>query len=426
MQHEAKGREDRHTALARTARAKKRTELDSSSESLKQASTPSKKPRLEGDDGVIKKSSPGDSTSPKSNVPVTEADNISPSSSDATSPGISKRKAFTPLRTQYCLRETVVPIQPLSLEQHGKGESPSKITRRISSAEDTEDPLQSGGTKGSAKSKSHAGSAKKGKQEETDGKKKRRVLKETHGRQHKKTEQEVTPTTSASNVTSAPTTVPVSVPEPIFLTPPLDSTATMSNISSTVLSTHSVQPTPPYTPGHEGTHVSSTKDPVIQAQSCVSPNDVSTESLPLASDSKDASSSSHEKSPPSDSKSISLARFNVDILNTEDDKSASPAVVTIDPNATHSPVNNTEPTSSVTECDPAEERPFVEFTKKTAAIIASVSPKRPSLMPFRRRTLSATSTQVAITKPVSNRGRRKSEGGGRNNQVFDSWLCCVV
>ena len=414
-------------ALARTARARKRTtELDTSGESPKQASTPSKKPRLERDDGVVKKSSPGDNTSPQSSVAVSEPGNVSPSTSNATSPGASsKRKAFTPLRTQYCLRETVIPIQPLSLEQHGKGESPSKITRRVSSTEDNEDPLQSSSSKGSVKSKSQAGGTKKGKQEETSGKKKRRVLKETAGKQHKKTEQEVTPTTSVS------TAVPVSLPEPIFLTPPLDSTATMSGNASTTLSTHNVQPTPPYTPAPEGAHVSSVKDHMIQPQGSVALNDVSMDNLSLASDSKDvSSSSSREKSPPGDSKSISLARFNVDILNTEDDKSATPAVVTIDPNATHSPVNSTETISTVAVCDPTEERPFVEFTKKTAAIISNTSPKRPSLMPFRRRTLSATSSQATATatKPVSNRGRRKSEGGGRSNQVFNSLalFCCLT
>ena len=66
-----------------------------------------------------------------------------------------------------------------------------------------------------------------------------------------------------------------------------------------------------------------------------------------------------------------MTGFNVDILNNEDDKSASPAVVTIDPNAiTHSPVNDTEPTSFVAVCDPTEERPFIEYVKKTASIIS--------------------------------------------------------
>ena len=103
---------------------------------------------------------------------VAESGDISPTSSDGT--GVSKRKAYTPLRTQYCLRETVVPIQPLSVEQHGKADSPSKITRRISSTEDSEDPLQStsgSSNKGTVKTKNQPGSIKRGRQE-ARGKKK--------------------------------------------------------------------------------------------------------------------------------------------------------------------------------------------------------------------------------------------------------------
>ena len=225
-------------------------------------------------------------------------------------------------------------------------------------------------------------------------------------------EQEVTPVSSVPAVTS---------PDPLFLTPPLDVTSNVANISSKILSTQVVQPTPPYTPKHKTPHVSTAEDHKTQPISApTSPNNMSIDDLSLASDSRNTSSSSHDKSPPSnDPKSISLTRFNVDILNTEDDKSASPAVVTIDPNAmTHSPINITEPTSSIAECNQTEERPFVECTKKTASIICNKnSPSRPSLLPFRRRSLSATADQTS-TKPssASSRGRRKSEGG-RSNQV---------
>lgn len=318
----------------------------------------------------------------------------------------------------------MVPIQPLSLEQHGKNDSPSKITRRISSTEDSEDPLQSlsNNNEPTTKSKSsQAGGTKKGKQEEASGKKKR-VVKETAGKRSKKTDQE------GILVTSAPTTLSVSSPEPIFLTPPLDSTSKVANVSSKVLSTQVVQPTPPYTPTHEATQVTTAENHQAQSQSSPVPlNDTSMDNLSLTSESKDTPSSLHDKLPHSDSKSISLTCFNVDILNNEDDKSASPAVVTIDPNAiTHSPVNNSEPTSTVTERDPIEERPFVEVTKKTASIISNKnSPNRPSLLPFRRRSLSATSSQVAAKQPVSGgRGRRKSEGG-RNNQVIDHVIILV-
>lgn len=404
--------------MSRRSRAKKRNtaELDTSGESPKEPSTPSKKPRLEDNDAATNKPSPEDNTSPQSSVTVSEAGNVSPESDGTKSPGASKRKAYTPLRTQYCLRETVVPIQPLSFEQHGKSESPSKITRRISSTEDNEDPLHrpsSGNSKGTVKAKSQAGSTKKGKQEETGGKRKR-VAKETAGKQPKKAEQGAAPVAPVSTV------APVSSPEPIFLTPPLDSTLKVSDVSSKVLATQVVQPTPPYTPTHEAAHASSTEDHKIQSQSTrTSPNDTSTD-VSLTSESKDASSSSRDKSPPSSSKSISCGHFNVDILNTEDDKSASPAVVTIDPNAmTHSPVNNAEPTSSVNECDLTEERPFIELTKKTASIISNTSsPKRPSLLPFRRRCLSATAAQATAKPSVSSRGRRKSEGG-RINQVLN-------
>ena len=368
----------------------------------------------------MKKPSVEDIILPQSNATASESGNVSPSSPDGTkSPGALKRKAYTPLRTQYCLRETVVPIQPLSLEQHGKNESPSKITRRISSTEDIEDPLQPSSScysKGTVKAKNQAGGTKKGKQEEAGGKRKR-VSKETTGKLSKKTEQEIIPVVSTSTVTST------SLPEPIFLTPPLDSTSKVTDLSSKMLAAQAIHPTPPYTPAHEVAHVSSTEDHKIQSQGTpASPNDMSVDDVSLTDHSKDASSSSIDKSPPSDPKSISLTRFNVDILNTEDDKSASPAVVTIDPNATHSPVNNNEPTLSAAECDPTEDRPFVEFTKKTASILSNSSPKRPSLLPFRRRSLSATSGQ-AVTKPpsVSGRGRRKSEGG-RSNQVWNYWV----
>ena len=413
MQREAKEREDRHTALARKSRAKKRTnaEFDTSGESPNRPGAPSKKPRFESDNGEAKKPSVEVTTSPQSSVTVSESGNVSPSSADGSkSPGVSKRKAYTPLRTQYCLRETVVPIQPLSLEQHSKNESPSKITRRISSTEDNEDPLQSSSTKGTTRQ------AKKSKQEEASGKRKR-VAKETSGKHSKKKEQEVMPVSAVMSVTS---------PEPLFLTPPLDVASKVADVSSKVLSTQVVQPTPPYTPKHEVPRMSAAEDHKTQPQSApTSPNDMSIDDLSLASESRDTSSSFHDKSPPpSDPKSISLTRFNVDILNTEDDKSASPAVVTIDPNAiTHSPINSTEPTSSITDCDPTKERPFVECTKKTASIICNVSsPSRPSLLPFRRRSLSATADQTAA-KPssVSGRGRRKSEGG-RSNQVLDYFM----
>lgn len=358
-----------------------------------------------------------------------ELDNAPPSPSDgAKSPGVSKRKAYTPLRTQYCLRETVVPIQPLSLEQHGKSESPSKITRRISSTEDNEDPLQSSstGNKGTIKPKSQAGGIKRAKKEETGGRKKR-VTKETHGKWSKKAQEEVTvPITSVSTIT------PVSLSEPIFLTPPLDATLKVTDVSSSAVLptvTQAIQPTPPYTPTHDVAHVNSTEDHKLKIQSQdtpVSSSDSSMENLSLKSENRVSLTSSNVKSPPpNDSKSISLTCFNVDILNNEDDKSASPAVVTIDPNATHSPINNNEPTSSVVECDPTEERPFIELTKKTASIISNnSSPKRPSLLPFRRRSLSAT-TGASKTTSVSSRGRRKSEGG-RSNQVHAHQYCKVV
>ena len=332
---------------------------------------------------------------------------------------MSKRKAYTPLRTQYSLRETVVPIQPLSLEQHGKNESsPSKITRRVSSTEDNEDPLRSTSTnsKGTAR---QAGGNKKGKQEEASGKRKR-VTKETHGRQSKKLEQEVTSVSSVSAVMS------VTSPEPLFLTPPLDVASKIADVSSKVLSTQVVQPTPPYTPKHDAPHASTTKDHKTQSGTTSPNDDMSIDDLSLTSDSRDTSSSFHDKSPPpSDPKSISLTCFNVDILNTEDDKSASPAVVTIDPNAiTHSPINSTEPTSSITDSHSTEERPFIECTKKTASIIRNKSsPSRPSLLPFRRRSLSATADQTATKPSVSGRGRRKSEGG-RNTQVLNYLVLC--
>lgn len=418
MQQEAKEREDRHTALARKSRAKKRAtgEPDTSGESPGQSSTPSKKPRIEGDDGSTNKlASEKDSTSQQGSVAPEPADNVSPTSSDdLKNPGASKRKAYTPLRTQYSLRETVIPIQPLSLEQHGKNESPSKITRRISSTEDNEDPLlpSSSDNKSTPKPKSQARGAKKHKQEVVSSKKKRAPT----GKQSKKVDEEVSvPTASVSAAAAA---VPVSSPDPIFLTPPLDSTSKVANVLSTVMTTQVVQPTPPYTPAH----VSTTEDHKTQSQSVTSsPNDTSTDNLSLTSESKGTPSSCHTKSPPSDSKSITLTCFNVDILNNEDDKSASPAVVTIDPNAiAHSPVNNGEPTSSITECDPDEMRPFVELTKKTASIISNkTSPKRPSLLPFRRRSLSATTaSQVTTKQSVAGRGRRKSEGG-RNIQVCE-------
>jgi len=416
LQQEAKEREDRHTALARKSRARKRNtaELEASGDTQ---SSSAKKLRLENDDGSTKKPSLDNSVSPQSSVTATEPDNVSPSSSDGLkSPGALKRKAYTPLRTQYCLRETVVPIQPLSFEQHGKGESPSKITRRISSTDDTEDPLlpSSNNSKATAKSKSRTGGTKKGKQEEGGGKKKRvSALKE------KRTDQEVT--TAAASVSAA---LPVSSPEPIFLTPPLDSTSKVATVSSQVMSTQAAQPTPPYTPTHQMAHVIAAEGEKAQSNSVpASPHDMSTDDLSLTSNSRDTSSSSHDKSPPpNSSKSISMTGFNVDILNNEDDKSALPAVVTIDPNAiTHSPVNDTEPTSSVAACVPTEERPFIECTKKTGSIISKSSPKRPSLLPFRKRSLSATSAQVVTRQSLSasGRGRRKSEVG-RNNQV------CVI
>ena len=328
---------------------------------------------------------------------------------------MSKRKAYTPLRTQYCLRETVVPIQPLSLEQHGKNDSPSKVTRRISSTEDNEDPLQSSSTKGPAR---QAGGTMKGKQEEASGKKRRAAT----GKHSKKTGQEATP------VSSVPAVISVTSPEPLFLTPPLDVASKVADATSKLLSTQVVQPTPPYTPKQEAPHMSTAEDHKTQHPSApTSPNNMSIDDLSLASDSRDTSSSFNDKSPPpSDPKSISLTRFNVDILNNEDDKSASPAVVTIDPNAiTHSPINSTEPTSSVNECDQTEERPFVECTKKTASIICNKSsPSRPSLLPFRRRSLSTTADQTSTKPPpVSSRGRRKSEGG-RSNQVLDHLMLC--
>ena len=206
---------------------------------------------------------------------------------------------------------------------------------------------------------------------------------------------------------------------PIFLTPPLDSTSKVTDVSSQVLSAHVAQPTPPYTPTHKATttgdHVSTAENQQVESQNSPAlPNDMSIDDLSLTSDSRDTSSSFRDKSPPSDAKSISLTCFNVDILNNEDDKSVTPAVVTIDPNSiNHSPINDTEPTSSMNDCDPHEGRPFVELTKKTASIITNKSsPKRPSLLPFRRRSLSATSSQQGTAKQsVSGRGRRKSEGG---------------
>lgn len=348
---------------------------------------------------------------------MSEPGNVSPSPSDGLkSPGASKRKAYTPLRTQYCLRETVVPIQPLSFEQHGKGESPSKITRRVSSTDDTEDPLlpSSNNSKATAKSKSQTGGTKKGKQGEASGKKKR-----VSTSKEKRTDQEVI--AAAATTASVSAALPVSLPEPIFLTPPLDSASKVAGVSSQVLSTQAVQPTPPYTPTHQIAHVTTSEGDKAQSHSApASSHDVSADDFSLTSNSQDTPSSCHDKSPPpNDSKSISMTGFNVDILNNEDDKSALPAVVTIDPNAiTHSPVNDTESTSSVAVCDPTEERPFIESIKKTASIISKNSPKRPSLLPFRKRSLSATSAQV-ITKQslsASGRGRRKSEIG-RSSQV---------
>ena len=395
-------------------RAKKRVaaELDTSGESPKQqpSGTPSKKPRLEGDEELKKAPVDDNIISPQTSVTVSESGNVSPlSSADGSkSPAVSKRKAYTPLRTQYSLRETVIPIQPLSFEQHGKTESPSKITRRTNSAEDNEDPLQ---PSGKAAIKQAAGS-KKGKHEEMSGKRKR-VARETSGKQPKKIEQEAIPAPAVSAVMSA------SSPEPLFLTPPLDVTSKVANVSSGMSAAPTIHPTLPYTPTHEAAaHVSTAED---HMSASTSSNDASA-NMAIASESKDTSSSFQDKSPPplppNDPKSISLTCFNVDILNTEDDKSASPAVVTIDPNAViHSPVNGTEPTSSVAECNLTEERLFVEYTKKTASIISTkTSPKRPSLLPFRRRSLSASADQAPTKSSVSGRGRRRSEGG-RSSQV---------
>ena len=393
-------------------RAKKRVaaDLDTSGENPKQqpSGTSSKKPRLEGDDEA-KKPPVDDSTTPQASDTVSESGNVSPSSSadGSKSPAASKRKAYTPLRTQYCLRETVVPIQPLSFEQHGKTESPSKVTRRISSTEDGEDPLQPSSGTGKAAVKQ----TRKGKHEEIGGKRKR-VAKETSGRQSKKIEQEVMPVPAVSAVMSA------SSPEPLFLTPPLDVTSKVANVSSEVSLAPTVHPTPPYTPRHgEVSCVSTAEDHMSVSTSS---NDASVNNVSIASESRDTSSSFHQDKsplPPNDPKSISLTCFNVDILNTEDDKSASPAVVTIDPNAMiHSPVNGTELTSSVTDCN-TEERPFVEYTKKTASIVSTkASPKRPSLLPFRRRSLSTSADQAPTKSSVSGRGRRRSEGG-RSSQV---------
>jgi len=367
-----------------------------------------KKPRLEGGGTAGEVSSLEHSLASQSGSMTPESSAVSPEPSDDPnkSPAAFKRKAYTPLRTQYSLRETVIPIQPLSREQHGNAESPSKITRRISSAEDGEDvlPPQSDG-KGDEKPKKRR-VTKKDNQEKTRGRRKPSSTKETATkRSSRKSTSEVVPVTGLP-IMSAQS----------FSTAPQDAITMASSFPLQMLPTLTAGPAPLYTPMPQAvTLVSPNQDHLIPDDP-PSPSDASTIStecnVSVISDGKDFATSLNDKlSPVSDPKSISLTRFNmeVDLLNNEDSKSVgSPAVVTIDPMAAHSPVGVT---ASIADCDPNEERPFVEGTKKTAAIISKSSPKRPSLLPLRRRSLSATSQSGAATRiPAVNKVRRKSEG----------------
>ena len=330
------------------------------------------------------------------------------------SPASFKRKAYTPLRTQYCLRETVVPIQPLSHEQHGNDESPSKITRRISSTEDGEDPLSPDGKDIEKPKKRRA--TKKDKQERTSGERIQSSTKQSTTKRAKKLSSEMVPVAS--------------IPSESFSTTPKDATVALS-LPVQVLPTVTTHSTALYTPKPLATtHVSPNQDHLI-TDVPPSPSDASTIStecnISVVSDGKDVVASLTDKhSPISDPKSISLTPFNmeVDLLNNEDSKSVgSPAVVTIDPTAAHSPVGECLATSLVADCDPNEGRPFVEGTKKTAAIISKSSPKRPSLLPLRRRSLSASNQSgMAARIPVGGKERRKSEGE-RNMVSVASFIC---
>ena len=322
-----------------------------------------------------------------------------------------KRKAYTPLRTQYCLRETVVPIQPLSHEQHGNDESPSK---RISSTEDGEDPLSPDGKNIEKPKKRRA--TKKDKQVRASGERKQSSSKQSTTKRSKKSSSEMVPVAS--------------IPSGSFLTTSQDATVA-SSLPVQMLPTVTTHSTPLYTPKpQETTHVSPNQDHLI-TDVPPSPSDASTIStecnISVVSDGKDVAASLTDKhSPISDPKSISLTPFNmeVDLLNNEDSKSVgSPAVVTIDPTAAHSPVGDCLATSSIADCDPNEGRPFIEGTKKTAAIISKSSPKRPSLLPLRRRSLSASNqTGKAARIPVGGKERRKSEGE-RNIVSVANFVC---
>jgi len=376
--------------LARKSRAKKRRSSESDSTANQTPDNSGKKPRLEGDGTTGEMSSVEQSLASQSGSITPESGAVSPAPSDELkSPASFKRKAYTPLRTQYCLRETVVPIQPLSREQHGNAESPSKISRKISSTEDGEDPL-SPDVKDTERPKKRR-TTKREKQERTSGERK-------STKRSKKPSSEVLPvagvTSESSSTTPQDSIVASSLPLQILPT----------------VSTHSI---PLYTPKPQAD--TPNQDHLIP-DVLPSPSDASTVStecnISVVSDGKDLLND--KRSPISDPKSISLTPFNmeVDLLNNEDSKSVgSPAVVTIDPTAAHSPVGDSLGISSIADCDPNEDRLFVEGTKKTAAIISKSSPKRPSLLPLRRRSLSATS-QAAVTTKITagSKERRKSEG----------------
>ncbi|XP_065897945.1 PHD finger protein 20-like isoform X2 [Dysidea avara] len=404
-QQEAKEREDRHTALARKSRAKKRSS-ESEGTANKTPDNSGKKPRLGGDNTTGETSSVEQSLASQSGSITPESGAVSPTpSDDLKSPAAFKRKAYTPLRTQYCLRETVVPIQPLSREQHGNAESPSKITRRITSTEDGEDPLSPQSDNKDSERPKKRRVTKKDKQERTNGKRKQSAsTKETATkRSSKKSKSEVVPVAGLQSES--------------FSITPQDTITVASSLPLQILPTVTTHSTPLYTPMSPA-HVSPNQDHLIPDVP-PSPSDASTIStecnISVISDGKDLVGNSNDKiSPVGDPKSISLTPFNmeVDLLNNEDSKSVgSPAVVTIDPTAAHSPVGDSLATSSIGDCDPNEDRPFVEGTKKTATIISKSSPKRPSLLPLRRRSLSASSqTGVAARIPAGGKERRKSEG----------------